>query len=95
MEVHEKFALHQRFLMFYKKDTLALFFSFFFTFMLASALLVLMHTNHRTENTEYKTIFTPSDCLIRQLSPGQTDCATIRISVIWRWKRRMAPATTR
>lgn len=73
MEVHEKFALHQRFLMFYKKDTLALFFSFFFTFMLASALLVLMHTNHRTENTEYKTIFTPSDCLIRQLSPGQAD----------------------
>lgn len=60
--------LHRRFLTFYKKNTLSLFLSFALTFMLASAMLVLIHTNHRTKNIEYKTIFTPSDCLIEDLS---------------------------
>ncbi|MCI9078478.1 MAG: ABC transporter permease, partial [Lachnospiraceae bacterium] len=63
-----KILLHRRFILFYKKNTLSLFLSFVLTFMLASAILVLIHTNHRTENIEYKTIFTPSDCLIEDLS---------------------------
>lgn len=68
MEKQNKIILHRRFLIFYKKNTIALFFSFALTFMLASAMLVLIHTNHRIENIEYKTIFTPSDCLIEDLS---------------------------
>lgn len=67
----DKFILHRRFLIFYKKNTAALFFSFALTFMLASAMLVLIHTNHRIENIEYKTMFTPSDCLIEDLSLQQ------------------------
>lgn len=67
----DKIILHRRFLAFYKKNTLSLFLSFALTFMLASAMLVLIHTNHRTENIEYKTIFTPSDCLIEDLSLQQ------------------------
>lgn len=68
MDKQNKIILHRRFLIFYKKNTIALFFSFALTFMLASAMLVLIHTNHRIENIEYKTIFTPSDCLIENLS---------------------------
>ena len=64
----DKIVLHRRFLIFYKKNTLSLFLSFLLTFLLASAMLVLIHTNHRIENIEYKTIFTPSDCLIEDLS---------------------------
>lgn len=71
MEKEDKIILHRRFLRFYKKDTLALFFSFVFTFMLSSAMLVLIHTNHRTENIEYKTMFTPSDFLIEDLTDQQ------------------------
>lgn len=71
MKQQETFSLHRRFLSFYKKDSLALFFCFVFTFMLSSAMLVLIHTNHRTANIEYKTIFTPSDCLIEGLSYQQ------------------------
>lgn len=69
----ENIILHRRFLIFYKKNTLALFFSFALSFMLASAMLVLIHTNHRTENIEYQTMFTPSDCLIEDLSLKQAE----------------------
>lgn len=71
MKTQNQITLHKRFIKFYKKNTAALFFSFTLTFMLASAMLVLIHTNHRTENIEYKTMFTPSDCLIEDLSYAQ------------------------
>ena len=68
MAKQDKIILHRRFLVFYKKNTFALFSSFTLTFMLAAVILILIHTNHRIENIEYKTIFTPSDCLIEDLS---------------------------
>ena len=68
MEKQKDIVLHRRFLTFYKKNTLALFFGFALSFMLVTAMLVLIHTNHRIENIEYKTMFTPSDCLISELS---------------------------
>lgn len=73
MEKVDNIVLHRRFLIFYKKNTLALYFSFALSFMLASAMLVLIHTNHRTENIEYQTMFTPSDCLIEDLSFKQIE----------------------
>ncbi len=73
MEKEDRIMLHRRFLFFYKKDTLALFFSFVLTFMLSAAMLVLIHTNHRTENIEYKTMFTPSDCRIEGLTDQQAE----------------------
>ncbi len=73
MEKMDNIILHRRFLTFYKKNTLALFLSFALSFMLASAMLVLIHTNHRTENIEYQTMFTPSDCLIEDLSWKQAE----------------------
>lgn len=71
MKNQNQFILHKRFIKFYRKNTAALFFSFALTFMLASSMLILIHTNHRTENIEYKTMFTPSDCLIEDLSYAQ------------------------
>lgn len=68
MEKTDNIILHRRFLTFYRKNTLALFFSFVLSFTLASAMLVLIHTNHRTENIEYQSMYTPSDCFIEDLS---------------------------
>lgn len=68
-EVRDKeIRLHWRFLVSYKKNTLAVFFSFVLTFMLTTIMLVLIHTNHRIENIQSKTIFTPSDCSISEIS---------------------------
>lgn len=69
--VMDNIILHRRFLTFYKKNTLALFFSFALSFMLVSAMLTLIHTSHRTENIEYQTMFTPSDILIEEVSLQQ------------------------
>lgn len=41
--------------------------------MLITTILVLIHTNHRIENIESKTMFTPSDCLISELSWQQIE----------------------
>ena len=73
MEKTDNIILHRRFLIFYRKNTLALFFSFALSFMLASAMLVLIHTNHRTENIEYQSMFSPSDCFIEDLSWKQAE----------------------
>lgn len=73
MENQKNIVLHRRFLIFYKKNTLALFFSFVLSFMLITTILVLIHTNHRIENIESKTMFTPSDCLISELSWQQIE----------------------
>ncbi len=66
------FSLSQRFIRYDKKNTLALFFSFAFTFLLATTMLVLLHTSHRVENIQYQAIFTPSDCYLEGLSGKQT-----------------------
>lgn len=62
-----------RFIKSYKKNTFAIFFSFALTFMLLTAMLVLMHTNHRLDNIQDKTVVTPSDCYIENLSLQQID----------------------
>lgn len=69
----KKLYLSQRFLRCYKKHTLALFFSFALTFLLATAMLVLLHTNHRVENIQYQAIFTSSDCYLEDLSKEQVE----------------------
>ena len=61
-------ALHWKFILSYKKNTAAVFFCFFLTFMLLTLLLVLIHTNHRIANLQAKAEFTPSDCYIDSLS---------------------------
>ena len=63
--------LHRRFLSSYKKNTLAVFLSFALTFLLSTLLLVLLHTNHRIENIDYQTLFTPTDCSIENLTEEQ------------------------
>lgn len=65
--------LHRRFIKSYRKNTIAIFFSFVLTFMLLTTMLVLMHTNHRIANIQDKTIFTPSDCYISGLSGDQVE----------------------
>lgn len=66
-----KMILHRRFLTCYKKNTLAIGFSFVLTLMLATIMLVLIHSNHRIQNIQYQTIFTPSDCRVSDLSGQQ------------------------
>lgn len=64
----DKIRLHTRFIKSCIKNTLAVFFSFSLSFMLMTAMLVLLHTNHRIANIQDKTLFTPSDCYIKDLS---------------------------
>ena len=63
--------LHKHFIRNYKKNTLAVFFSFALTFMLLTVLLTLLHTNHKIENVQLKAEFTPSDCYVDGLSQAQ------------------------
>ena len=65
--------LHKHFIRNYKKNTLAVFFSFALTFMLLTVLLTLLHTNHKIENVQLKAEFTPSDCYVDGLSQEQVD----------------------
>lgn len=69
----KEILLHRRFIKSYKKNTLAVFFSFTLTFLLLTTMLVLLHTNHRIANIQAKTEFTPSDCYIKGLSKQQVD----------------------
>ena len=66
-------GLHKQFIRNYKKNTLAVFFSFALTFMLLTVLLTLLHTNHKIENIQLKAEFTPSDCYVDELSQEQID----------------------
>lgn len=65
------YFLYRRFLVSYKKNTLAVFFSFALTFLLSTVLLVLIHTDHKIENINYQTKFSPSDCYIDKLTKQQ------------------------
>lgn len=69
----KEIRLHRRFITSYKKNTLAVFFSFSLTFMLLTAMLVLLHTNHRIANIQAKTEFTPSDCYIKDVNKEQLE----------------------
>lgn len=72
MQTGEKeMKLHQYFIRHDKKNTRAVFLSFALTFLLLTALLVLMHTNHRIGNIQLKAVFTPADCNIEGLSSWQ------------------------
>ena len=51
--------LHRYFIKNYKKNTIAIFFSFALTFMLLTVMLVLIHTNHKISNIQLKTEFKP------------------------------------
>lgn len=66
-----KLRLHLCFIKNYKKNTLAVFFSFVLAFMLLTVMLVLLHTNHRVANIQDKMYYTPSDCYIENLSEKQ------------------------
>jgi len=67
-----KTRLHNRFIKSYRKNTIAIFLSFVLTFMLLTAMLVMLHTNHRIDNIQSKMEFTPSDCYISGLPWKQT-----------------------
>lgn len=69
----KEIKLHARFIKSYKKNTLAIFFSFALTFMLLTVMLVMLHTNFRIQNLQLKTEFTPSDCYIDGLTMQQLD----------------------
>lgn len=67
----ELFFICRRFLVSYKKNTMAIFFSFALTFLLSTVLLILFHTNHRIDNIKYQTKFSSSDCYIAELTKEQ------------------------
>lgn len=62
-----------RFLTGYKKNTCAVFLSFVLTFLLATVLLVLLHTNHKIDNIKYQTKFSAADCYVEGLKKGQVE----------------------
>ncbi len=65
--------LHNRFIISCKKNTIAVFLSFVLTLILLTTILVMLHTNHRIDNIQSKTEFTPSDCYIADLSIEQIE----------------------
>lgn len=71
MKNKKDFRLDRRYISCYKKNTLAIFFSFALTFLLLTTMVILLHTNHRIENIQQKTILTPADCYISELKEQQ------------------------
>ncbi len=69
----KKLRLHAYFIKNYRKNTLAVFFSFALTFMLLTTMLVLIHTNHKIANIQLKREMTPSDCYVEELSRQQVE----------------------
>lgn len=65
--------LHRYFIRNYKKNTLAIFFSFALTFVLLTVMLVLIHTNHKIANIQLKAELTPADCYVDGLSEQQIE----------------------
>ena len=65
--------LHRYFIRNYKKNTLAVFFSFALTFVLLTVMLVLIHTNHKIANIQLKAELTPADCYVDGLSEQQIE----------------------
>lgn len=69
----EDFKMHTRFLKSYKKNTVAVFFSFMLTFLLLTAMLILIRTNFEVSNLQAKIEYAPGDCYIDYLSKEQVD----------------------
>lgn len=65
--------LHTRFLISYKKNTVAIFFSFALTFLLLTVMLTLIHTNFQISNLQKKIEYAPVDCYIDHLSEEQIE----------------------
>lgn len=79
----KEIKLHKRFLTSYKKNTLAIFFSFVLTFMLLTTMLVLIHTNFKISHIQAQTEFTPSDCYVSDLSEQQLEKLRQDADVEW------------
>jgi ABC-type antimicrobial peptide transport system permease subunit len=75
MNQHKKneIKLHHRFLIGYKKHTLAIFSSIVLTFLLLTVMLVLFHTNRKISDIQGQTEFTPAECYIPELSMAQLE----------------------
>ena len=69
----KEIRLHRYFIKNYKKNTLAVFFSFALTFLLLTVMLVLIHTNHKIANIQLKAEFTPADCTVEGVSEDQVE----------------------
>lgn len=77
------FSLQDRFIKGYKKNTLAIFLSFSLTITLITALLTLIHTNHKMENIQWQMLFTASDCSINDLDSTKVKQLISTFSFDW------------
>jgi len=75
--------LERKFIKSYKKNTLAIFFSFALTITLITSLLILIHTNHRMENIQWQMLFTNSDCSINEIDGEKVEKLTSSTLLDW------------
>lgn len=66
-----------------RKKSLAVFFSFVLGCALLTALLVLIHTNHRLENVQWQMLYTASDCSVNDLHEKQVEQLISEFSLDW------------
>lgn len=62
---------------------LAIFFSFVLIITLMTALLILIHTNHRLENLQWQMLYTSSDCCVGNLDREQVEKLIAGFSFEW------------
>ncbi len=79
----KEIRLHRYFIRNYKKNTLAVFFSFALTFMLLTVMLVLIHTNHKIANIQLKAEFSPADCYVDGLAEQQLELLRKDSEIKW------------
>lgn len=77
------FSLENRFRKGYKKNTRAIFLSFVLTIALMSALLTLVHTNHKVANLQWQMLFTASDCCVKDIDGAQVKKLTAQNNLEW------------
>lgn len=65
------------------RKTLAIFFSFVLLITLMTALLILLHTNHRLESLQNQMLFTASDCCASCLDEEQVKKLISSVSMDW------------
>ncbi len=65
--------LYLRYLKEYKKNTITIFLCFLLASILMSALLILIHTNHKEEALMNMLTHTPADVRITQLARAQVE----------------------
>lgn len=64
-------SLQRHFMKSYRKNTLALFLCFTLSITLITALLILIHTNHKLENIRRQILHTDADCCIAEINSGK------------------------